>query len=83
MQKFLQWLDDHGLLDPLEKALGIVGFVLFCVWSFALALVATIVLPLLALANSAWWLLAYIPLLVLLVCTITLYYYIDGIGGLI
>lgn len=81
MQKFLQWLDDHGLLDPLEKALGILGFVLFCVWCFALALVTIIGLPILAIAISAWWLLAYIPLLVLIVCTFTFYFYIDQMEG--
>ena len=82
MQKFLQWLDDHALLDPLEKALGIVGVILFFAWGVVLILAALFVLPILALTNSAWWLLAYIPLLVLVTATLMLYYYIDEKGGL-
>ncbi len=81
MQKFLQWLDDHDLLDPLEKALGIAGIVLYCAWWAILALAAVGILAL-ALALSGWWLLAFIPWLLLIVATLVLYYYIDGKGGL-
>lgn len=81
MQNFLNWLDDHGLLDPLEKALGIVGIVLYVVWWIVLVL-AAIGIVLFALALSGWWLLVFIPWLLLVVATLTLYYYINDKGGL-
>jgi quinol-cytochrome oxidoreductase complex cytochrome b subunit len=80
MQKLLQWLDDHSLLDPLERALGIVGFILFIIWCCALA-VAGLFILIFTIWRTAWWLLAIIPWLLLLVATVTFYYYIDQIGG--
>ena len=77
MQKFLEWLDDHNLLDPLESALSIVGVILYGIWCLALA-VAAIVFTILAIGESGWWLLAFIPWLVLLIVTITVYFYIDN-----
>lgn len=77
MQKFLEWLDDHDLLDPLEQALSIVGVILYGIWCLALA-VAAIVVIILAIGSSGWWLLAFIPWLVLLVLTVTVYFYIDA-----
>ena len=76
MQDFLKWLDELNLLDPLEKALTIVGIILFGIWCVALFAAAVTIL-IFAFARTAWWLLAFIPWLLLLVATITLYYYID------
>lgn len=75
MQKFLQWLDDHDLLDPLEQALGIVGMILFGMWIIALVIVFFGIL-ILTFGSSAWWLLAYIPWIILLTASLTLGFYI-------
>lgn len=77
MQNFLEWLDDHDLLDPLEHALEIVGIILYAIWCVALA-IAAVAVAIAAIAASPWWLLAYIPLLALLVLTLMVYYYIDA-----
>lgn len=76
MQKFLQWLDDHTLLDPLEKALYVVGAILFVIWCFALVVAAGFII-IFAIDRTAWWLLTFIPWLVLVTATATLYFYID------
>lgn len=75
MQKILDWLDKRGLLDPLEHALEIVATVLFTLWCIALLCAAGAVIVE-AIMVSPWWLLAYIPLLVLAVLTLTVYFYI-------
>ena len=77
MQNFLEWLDDHNLLDPLESALSIVGVILYGIWCLALA-VAAITIIFLAICESGWYLLGYIPWLVLLTVTIAFYFYIDN-----
>lgn len=77
MQDFLNWLDGHDLLDPLEQAVEIVGIILYAIWCVALV-VAAIAVFVAALTASPWWLLAYIPLLVLVVLTLMVYYYIDA-----
>lgn len=81
MQNYLQWLDDHGLLDPLDKAVTSVGKALLIVWWIVLVLVA-IGIILFAFALSGWWLLAFIPWLLLVTATLTLCYYIDDKGGI-
>jgi quinol-cytochrome oxidoreductase complex cytochrome b subunit len=77
MQKFLEWLDTHDLLDPLEDAISLVAAILFGIWCLGLA-VAAIVIIVEVFVASPWWLLAYLPLLVLVVLTLTVFYYIDA-----
>lgn len=77
MQNFLEWLDEHGLLYPLEDAISLVAAILYGVWCLALA-AAAIAIIVAAFVASPWWLLAYIPLLVLTVLTLTVYYYITA-----
>lgn len=74
MQKFLQWLDDHGLLDPLEKAGACVFAVLYIFWCMALVM-AAIEIGTKIVTASIWWLLAIIPWLLLVVITLTFYFY--------
>lgn len=73
MEKFINWLDEHGLWDYIFSAaikVGIaLGVVLFIVWALALAL-AAIVIAYGIFAVSAWWLLAIIPWLLLVTITV-------------
>lgn len=73
MEKFMNWLDEHELLDYIFEAAGRVaialGVILLVAWFLALGL-AGIVIAYLVFTASAWWLLAFIPWLVLLTITI-------------
>lgn len=73
MQKFIEWLADSGwgyeLIDAAQTVVAALlagGFVLLC---FA-ELVAAGFLLFAALCWSPWWLLCYIPLLVLVIITV-------------
>lgn len=73
MEKFINWLDEHDLLDYIFEAAGRVaialGAILLVAWFLALAFVFLFI-GYLVFAASGWWLLAFIPWLVLLTITI-------------
>ena len=73
MKNFINWLDEHGLLEYCTIAITLVivvlGVILFIAWCIALA-VAGIVIAAGVFTVSGWWLLAAIPWLLLVTVTI-------------
>lgn len=73
MKNFINWLEEHGLLEYCGVAATIVviilGVILFIAWCIALA-VAGIVIAAGVFTVSGWWLLAAIPWLLLVTVTI-------------
>lgn len=71
-EKIIKFLDNAGFWDGLVWALGAVGKGLFWAWCVVLALVA-VALGIAGLFFNAWWLLAFVPWLVLLVLTVAVW----------
>lgn len=73
MKNFINWLDEHDLLEYLVNAAVVVaiilGVILFIAWVIALV-IAGIVIAAGVFTASGWWLLAVIPWLLLVVVTI-------------
>lgn len=73
MKNFINWLDEHDLLEYVENAVNLVGIVLgvilYIAWVICLV-IAGIVIAAGVFMASGWWLLAVIPWLVLVIVTI-------------
>ena len=73
MKNFINWLDEHDLLEYVENAVILVGIVLgvilYIAWVICLV-IAGIVIAAGVFMASGWWLLAVIPWLVLVIVTI-------------
>lgn len=79
MKSFIEWLDEHDLLEYLEEAACLVaivlGVILFIAW-VAVLVIAAIVIVACIFELSAWWLLAFIPWLALVIVTIAVFMWV-------